>query len=1040
MGVALGPFWLARRIAAGRTGEVWQGVHRRDSVQVAVKILTLGKRSRAAREVFRREVGILAGLDHPNIVRIWDQGEVPAPVPEGLQVEAGSPYLVMEQGRATLGDRKDPMPWSRVRRVAVDLLTALAHAHGHRVLHRDIKPANILLCPADRPGEKDRVVLTDFGFAAPAGEETELVGLTPGFAAPEQLAFDARSEGPWTDLFALGCVLWRLLTGKSPFDTASVEVAIQMQARPLPRLENVPPPVVAWLRSLLAIAPTDRPPSAVHALKALLMAEGGGVLELGRDWRAERAIHPGPRNLTGAGLGLVGLRSGSVGREDVRDALWGAFRTASTGRTTAVGLRGVEGIGKSHLAKWLAEEAHERWGAEEWTVEGPSLAEGLVVALRRRIGIEGDPRGARARVGTWLDATGGQGLFEAWSTSRALEPVADGGPDRWAAVADLLRRACRRVPLVVRVEDAQGMSDLTTFLPWLLSQRTDLAITFVITRRAPGWPPAVPPLPAPAVEFALEPLASVVTEALLGENLGLAPELQGQLALRCAGNPGLAQRLLLRCIDAGELAPDEEGRWGRAGEALALSDEDLVEADAAVAALFTASPADRDWIEAAAALGDRVESATLFAVERAGGPPIDRGALQRLVAAGWWAPTAKGWAFVDGRVAEAVRRRSRATDRWARWNEAAAQVFARVPGGDAQIRRGVHLLEAGRVGDAVGPWRRGLEARLDEQPASVSCASIGAWASALDRLRLPAQDERQGAPAELLVALAWQAGDLGRARRLAAALASRAEGRWPDVRAQACRYLAMTRLDTLDVEGARGWAAAAVSAARRPEVVAVAALAAAEVDLLAGDVEGASRRLEEGLVAASGFGAVECRLLFAVCRIAVSVDQRPEARALVQRAAAIVERTGREADAWTVRELLGRLAASRGELAVAASHFDAAAAGWRSAGQVEAERAAVAASLPTRLDARTGVAPAVRLLAASPLARVRAVGLAASAADAAAGGDVAGVDRATAELAALLNARRLFLPDVAAVVARAVRSLSGDEERARRLTALAWTP
>lgn len=321
----------------------------------------------------------------------------------------------------------------------------------------------------------------------------------------------------------------------------------------------------------------------------------------------------------------------------------------------------------------------------------------------------------------------------------------------------------------------------------------------------------------------------------------------------------------------------------------------------------------------------------------------------------------------------------------------------------------------------------------------MSAAAIAEWSAALATLALPPEDERHAGPDELQVALAVLQGAHGRARRLAAALAARAEGRWPDIRSGACRALAVVRTDELDLDGARGWAQAAVAVAARPEVRALALLAAGEAELLHGDTESASARLQEALAHAAGFGQVECRVLFAVSRVTVALDQRAEARALVQRAAATVERTGREADAWALREVLGRLAASRGEHDVADSHLQAAIDRWRAAGQHEAANRVMVPSVGVALD--RGDEPraraAVRAAASSALVIVRVGAAAGGVAVGAVTSDAESVDRGLLELGSALGSRRLLLPDVAALLRRAVAAGTLDAERCRRAEALA---
>jgi tetratricopeptide (TPR) repeat protein len=358
---------------------------------------------------------------------------------------------------------------------------------------------------------------------------------------------------------------------------------------------------------------------------------------------------------------------------------------------------------------------------------------------------------------------------------------------------------------------------------------------------------------------------------------------------------------------------------------------------------------------------------------------------------------------------------------------------------------GVYAEESARIAAkgshtcAPGPASEVFEARLDEQPASVTTASLVAWSRALNGLRLPAEDERHASPEELSLSLAWLGGDPIRAKRLAAALAARAEHRWPDTRSAALRFLALSKAEALEPDGARGWAGAAVAAAVRPEVQALALLVLGEAELLAGDVESASAQFQRALTASAGFGLVESRVLFALARVTVALGQRAEARALVQRAAATVERTGREADAWSLREVLGRLSTSRGEHAVAVAHFEASMAAWRSAGQHELVRRVAVLSVRSRLAAGdvAGAWAACRLAAHSALPAVRLGASAGMVATAAASRDLGAVDRALAEVTAGLGARRLVLPDVGDLLIAAAASLGSDPERARKLSATA---
>jgi serine/threonine protein kinase/tetratricopeptide (TPR) repeat protein len=221
-------------------GVVWRAVHRSSGLPVAIKVMTGAKANDPAyRASFRQEVRAVAGLDHPGVVLVLDLGEVDAEAGAASDHEfvAGSPWMAMELASlGTLHEVARPLPWSRLRQVLLGLLDALGHSHSRGIIHRDLKPANILLgCMGDRSveGPDDEgawdgtVRLTDFGLAHAAQKVTPthtalLTAGTPHYMAPEQFRGNWRDFGPWTDLYALGCLAWEFALGKLPFRGESI--------------------------------------------------------------------------------------------------------------------------------------------------------------------------------------------------------------------------------------------------------------------------------------------------------------------------------------------------------------------------------------------------------------------------------------------------------------------------------------------------------------------------------------------------------------------------------------------------------------------------------------------------------------------------------------------------------------------------------------------------------------------------------------------------------------------------------------------------
>ncbi len=286
--VPVGPFELTGVLGRGGMGEVWSGVHRELGEPVAVKVLTSNRaRDPDFIDAFAGEVRAVAALDHPRVVRVHDYGRIPAGADEATegQLVQGSPWLAMELvPGGSLSDHlaRGWMSWGQQRGVLLGLLEALAHAHARGLVHRDLKPGNVLLGDPGRPGET--LALADFGLAQ-AGEERELSGQTeqatgtPHFMAPEQFEGHWRDYGPWTDLYALGCVAFRMATGALPFVGESlytVAFAHLTGARQAwePRTP-VPVGLEGWIDRLLRRAPGERFQRAADAAWALEQMDGG---------------------------------------------------------------------------------------------------------------------------------------------------------------------------------------------------------------------------------------------------------------------------------------------------------------------------------------------------------------------------------------------------------------------------------------------------------------------------------------------------------------------------------------------------------------------------------------------------------------------------------------------------------------------------------------------------------------------------------------------------------------------------------------------
>jgi serine/threonine-protein kinase len=266
-----GRYRVTSLIGSGGMGAVYRAEHTALKKTVALKVLNqemAGHREAALR--FEREAMVSAQIQHPNVVSATDSGRLPD----------GSLYLVLEyvEGRSLreLIDNEGRLPPARALHIGAQIAEALSAAHRAQVVHRDLKPGNVMLQTED--GHPEVVKVLDFGLARIGGAKDNpgepltrhgSVFGTPEYMSPEQ----ARGEvvDHRADLYALGVILFELLSGRQPFVAPELVAVLikHIQEPPPPLPPEIPTPIAQYVMALLDKEPSRRPADARQVAKAL---------------------------------------------------------------------------------------------------------------------------------------------------------------------------------------------------------------------------------------------------------------------------------------------------------------------------------------------------------------------------------------------------------------------------------------------------------------------------------------------------------------------------------------------------------------------------------------------------------------------------------------------------------------------------------------------------------------------------------------------------------------------------------------------------
>ncbi len=843
-------------------GVVWRAKHRVRDMDVAVKVLRPTKDPKRQAHAFKAEVRAMARLDHPAIAYVHEAGFTRRGIAErsGGAIADIAPFLVMELLEGPSLQRfRGRLPWPQLRAVLLGLLDALGHAHARGVLHLDLKPANIIADPV-----RWTVKLTDFGLARlrdDEGDDERLTG-TPAFMAPEQVQGRGRSMGPWTDLYAVGCLAHCLANGKSPFARRSVHETL------LAQLGDDPPPLVSrhpmpdgfaeWIDRLLgkshraryrhtadaawALSRLDTPPEPPGPLSlppgryddnpsASLSADAESTLVepviAGHvDARlpespspaARAPLPPEPPGSRGQrkrlGVGLFDLRPlPLVGRRAERLSLWKALAACHRTRRSRVAvISGRHGAGKSRLVDWLGVSAAEVGGAmllrAAHSAE-PGTGLGLGPMFARALRCEGMSMDAiPMHLLQYLGADAASDTLDwrMWSDLIGGVPMPRAG--RHSAGLGLVRALCRERPVILWIDDAQWAPESLDFVEKLLEEPDPLPVLVVCAvsdDEVDAHPEAANRLARLALAgtaIALEPLPVEETEALIRAMAELDEPTVRQVAERTAGHPQFAVQLMRHWVSEGLLVSTPRGVELRPGARIEVpADLQVVWRERLDRLLAHRSIEETRALELAATLGlevDDIEWSHVCAMADAD-PSADL--LSALLDArlARRADNADRWAFASAPFRETILLQARRTGRLPDHHRWCAEHL------DVQLshaeRAARHWMEAGEPEPAIRAFGLAFAQSADAGDLLRASWLLDAQAQALDAAGCTDDDPRRAVYLINRSRLLRSSGSADKAEldaRSARALAE--EHEWTDLRLDALEQLGTAQCEAGELQ------------------------------------------------------------------------------------------------------------------------------------------------------------------------------------------------------------------------------------------------